>query len=429
MTEQTGTAMTPPVLLISMDTVRQDVFTPECFPQSWPVITEDFTRYPNALSSGVATPHSFPAIVTGQPVVGDGEFAAGAVTLAEFFQGPSIGFSNNGHLTPDRGYQRGFDDFGGPDPPTQTHLIPSSSSPTLVDKLKNIDRINESAILTKLYRTYKSVTGDPPYSKATHVSGIVTEWALSELEEGPPEFLWAHYMDAHKPFIPEQAVDPPEIRVSKQKLGELNSYELSDNPPSAEYRELLWDLYEANVRYMDMGLGELLHTLRTSDWYSEALIILVSDHGELFGEHGHMWHPMTVDPVDELIDVPIAVKYPDQSEGGTVAEHRVQHADILATVAAHIDEEDEAPAGTVPLRERAERITVSKSNTSIRVTGPEGYVIRRRDGTEDVTGDPIDDTLQTAMDAEFPDVRTTGGVVRGIEDVDRVEQLKALGYR
>lgn len=411
-----------------MDTVRQDVFNSECFPQSWPVITEDFTRFPNSLSGGVATPHSFPAIITGHPVVGDGEFASGAMTLGERFTGESIGFSNNGHLTPDRGYERGFAQFGGPNPPTHGELVPSSS-PTVIDKIKNIDSINESPILTKLYRKYKSVTGDPPYSKATHVSGIVTEWVLSELEQRPPEFLWAHYMDAHKPFIPEQAINPPEANVSKQKLGELNSYELSDNPPSETYRKLLWDLYKANVRYMDRGLGELLQKLRTFEWYSDALIILVSDHGELFGEHGHMWHPMTVDPVGELIDVPLAVKYPNGRRAGEVVEHRVQHADIPATVGAHIGTEDQTPAGTQPLREPVERITVSKSNTSIRATGPNGYVIRRRDGSEETYGDPDGETIRTAMDAEFPDVRTTGGVVRGIEDVDRVEQLKALGYR
>lgn len=419
--------MANPVLLISMDTVRQDVFNPECFPQSWPVISEDFTRFPNALSGGVATPHSFPAIITGLPVIGDGEFASGAVTLGELFEGKSIAFSNNGHLISDRGYDRGFAEFGDTAPPGHEDLA-TSSSPSLIDRIKNIDRVNESQILTKLYRKYQSVKGDPPYSKVTHTCGDVTDWVLSELEPTPPDFLWAHYMDAHKPFIPEQAIGPPAIEISKVKIGELNSYELEDNPPAEEYRELLWDLYEANVRYMDTGLGELLHTLRTFDWYSEALIILVSDHGELFGEHGHMWHPMTVDPVEELIDVPLAVKYPQQERAGETIEHRVQHADILATVASHIDEDAQTPDGTLPLSEHAERITVSKSNTAIRVTGPEGYVIRRRDGTEDTYGNPQDELVEKTLDAEFPNVRTTSGVVRGIEDVDRIEQLKALGY-
>lgn len=418
--------MVSKILLISMDTIRQDVFNSECFPQSWSVIREDFARFPNAISSGVATPHSFPAIITGHPVVGDGQFGSGAVTIGELFEGGTVGFSNNGHLKVERGYDRGFVEFGDVDPPTHEDTAPS---PSLIDKIKSIDRINNSTVLTKLYRKYQSVKGSPPYSKCTHTTETVTDWALSELERNPPDFLWTHYMDAHKPFIPEQAIAPPEVKISKQKLGELNSYDLENNPPGEEYIELLWELYEANVRYLDNGLGELLSTLRTFDWYPEALIILVSDHGELFGEHGKMWHPMTADPVDELVDVPLAVKYPHGEQAGEVIEHRVQHADIPATVGSFIGRQEDTPDDTFALRDSTDRVTVSKSNTSIRVTGKDGYVFYRRDGTETTYGDPSEEVIKTAQSTEFPDVRTSSGVVRGIEDVDRVEQLKALGYR
>lgn len=268
--------MVSKVLLISMDTIRQDVFNSECFPQSWPVIREDFVRFPNALSGGVATPHSFPTIITGLPVVGDGEFAPDAVTAGELFEKETVGFSNNGHLKAERGYDRGFVEFDDTDPPTHEDTAPS---PTFIDKIKNIDRINNSTVLGKLYQKYKSVKGTPPYSKCKHTTGTVTDWALSELEKNPPDFLWTHYMDAHKPFIPEQAIDPPEVKISQEKLGELNSYDLEDDPPAEEYIELLRELYESNVRYLDKGLGELLNTLRGFDWYPEALIILVSDHG------------------------------------------------------------------------------------------------------------------------------------------------------
>jgi hypothetical protein len=409
-----------------MDTIRRDVFNPDCFPRSWPAIREDFTRFPNAISGGVATPHSFPTIITGLPVVGDGKFASGVVTVGEMFDGDTVAFSNNGHLRPDRGYDRGFTEFGDDDPPTNKDVAPS---PTLIDKIKGIDRVNNSSTLTKLYRKYQSIKKDPPYSKVTHTTETVTDWTQSELERSPPDFLWAHYMDAHKPFIPEQAIAPPELKVSQKKLGELNSYDLENNPPAEEHQELLWELYKANVRYLDKGLGKLFSTLRSFDWYSEALIILVSDHGELFGEHGHMWHPMTADPVEELINVPLAVKYPQEKRAGEVIEHRVQHADIQATVASHINKKVPTPDGTYPLCKPIERITISKSNTSIRVTGPDGYAIRRRDGTEDTFGDPQNKTIKKLRDAEFPDVRTSSGVIRGIEEVDRVEQLKALGYR
>lgn len=418
--------MKPKVLLISMDTVRQDVFNPECFPQSWSVINEDFTRFPNAISSGVATPHSFPGIVTGRPVIGDGEFKTGTATIGELFrERRSVAFSNNGHLSAERGYNRGIDNFDDSEPPTNRDML---LSPSLIDRIKRVDHINNSTILTKLYSKYQSLKDSPPYSKPGRDDEMVTDWILSELNESSPDFLWGHYMDAHKPFIPEQAIRPPKVEVSQEKLGELNSYELENDPPAQQYQELLRDLYKANVRYMDKALAKLLTALRELDWYSEALIILVSDHGELFGEHGNMWHPMTIDPVDELIDVPLAVKFPHGKHSGEIMRHQVQHADIPATIAAHLDKQDRTPNETFPLSETTQRITISKSNTSIRVTGPNGYAIDRRDGSRDTYGSPCESVIEKAQSAEFPQVRTSSGVIRGIEDVERIEQLKALGY-
>ncbi|MFC7173220.1 sulfatase-like hydrolase/transferase [Haloplanus litoreus] len=267
------------------------------------------------------------------------------------------------------------------------------------------------------------------YHTPKYPAEAVTDWALSELTQKPPSFLWAHYMDAHKPFNPENAISPPDANVSKETLEYLNDYDRMDDPPEKKCRHYLKALYEANVRYVDREIARLLRELRAFDWYSDALVVLVSDHGELFGEYGHMWHPMTIDPVDELIDVPLAVKFPQGERAGKVVDHRVQHADIPATIGTYLQQTDLSPEGTYPLLDSAERIILSKSNTSIRVTGSDGHVIRRRDDSRDEYGDISDELWERAETAEFPDVRTSNGVVRGLEDVDRMEQLKALGYR
>ena len=56
--------------------------------------------------------------------------------------------------------------------------------------------------------------------------------------------------------------------------------------------------------------ARLLLEFRTKEWYDDALIVLVGDHGELFGEHGYMFHPMGSDPYNELIRTPLLVKDP-----------------------------------------------------------------------------------------------------------------------
>jgi hypothetical protein len=414
-----------PVLLFSLDTIRQDVFDSSCFPESFSVIESDYTQFPNALSSGVATPHSFPGIITGNAVIDDGEFASGACTMMELFDGRTTVFTNNGHLRADRGYNRGADDFGDTELPTHQNV----SSSSFIDKIKQIDKINNSASIKKLYIWYKSISAADSYYTPKFPANVVTDWSLSELQQDPPEFLWAHYMDAHKPFNPKNAIDPPTVDITSNKLDYLNDYDREDDPPTKEHRNLLQQLYEANVRYLDKELSRLIKTLQTFKWYSDALIIIVSDHGELFGEHGHMWHPMTIDPVDELIDVPLAVKFPQAKAAGDVIKHQVQHADIPATIESYISDSKQTPENTYPLLDPADRSVISKSNTSIRVTGSDGYIVCRRDRSTNEYGDVSEDLRRIANETEFPNVRTMSGVVRGVEDVDRMEQLKALGYR
>lgn len=309
--------------------------------------------------------------------------------------------------------------------PTNEQVDP----PTVIDRLKRIDAVNNSTVLRKLYRWYKDTKGGDQYHTRQFTAETVTDWVLTELRQRQPAFLWAHYMDIHKPFNPKNAVDPPAMDISREKLDYLNSWSREDDPPKKEYQSLLRALYESNVRYLDGELARLLQGLRDFGWYQDALVILVSDHGELFGEHGHMWHPWTIDPVEKLIDVPLAVKYPQGAHAGDVLEHRVQHADIPATVEKYAGDDNNSPSGTYPLRDPAERLTISKSNVAVRVTGPGGCAIRRRDGTEHKHGAVSDDAWEKAREAAFPDVRTSDGVVRGIEDVERMEQLKTLGYR
>lgn len=176
--------MAAPVVLLSLDTIRQDVFCERCFPQSWEILTSDFARFPNALSHGVATPHAFPGIIAGEPVVGDGQIPDSATTLAELFDGHTVGFSNNGHLRADRGYDRGFDQFDDSNPPTHRTEI---ESPSFVERLKQVEAVRNSTLVRKMYERYKSLVesdDDTPYSKPSTRADVVTEWVLTELSEG-----------------------------------------------------------------------------------------------------------------------------------------------------------------------------------------------------------------------------------------------------
>jgi arylsulfatase A-like enzyme len=62
-------------------------------------------------------------------------------------------------------------------------------------------------------------------------------------------------------------------------------------------------------------------------------VVVTSDHGEEFGEHGKMgWHSHTL--YDELLRVPLLVKLPKGMRAGTTVEETVRGIDIAPTVLA-----------------------------------------------------------------------------------------------
>jgi arylsulfatase A-like enzyme len=66
-------------------------------------------------------------------------------------------------------------------------------------------------------------------------------------------------------------------------------------------------LYLEDIAYLDQEFGKLLSKLRELGLYDDTVIVLVSDHGEEFQDHGGWWHGLTL--YDEQIRVPLVVKW------------------------------------------------------------------------------------------------------------------------
>jgi arylsulfatase A-like enzyme len=94
--------------------------------------------------------------------------------------------------------------------------------------------------------------------------------------------------------------------------------------------ESLMSLYDGEIAANDAAFGELVQELRRRGLYESSLIIVLSDHGEEFHDHGTWTHGKTLHT--EMLDVPLIVKLPGCAAGRRV-EHIVQHIDLLPTVA------------------------------------------------------------------------------------------------
>ncbi len=104
-------------------------------------------------------------------------------------------------------------------------------------------------------------------------------------------------------------------------------YSKFPQPPFGTSRR---DLYDASVRWVDGLLAELFTVLEQKDLTSRTLVVIASDHGEEFFEHGNEGHQKTL--YSEVLDVPLILGLPFRLNPGIVVEEPVENVDIWPTL-------------------------------------------------------------------------------------------------
>jgi arylsulfatase A-like enzyme len=99
-------------------------------------------------------------------------------------------------------------------------------------------------------------------------------------------FLWVHYFDPHAPYMPHRSA--PDFRAGAKTWGK--------------------PLYDGEVWYTDHHIGRVLDFIASQPWGAKTAIVVTSDHGEAFDEHGMSWHG--VDLWEPLVRVPLVVYVP-----------------------------------------------------------------------------------------------------------------------
>jgi choline-sulfatase len=90
--------------------------------------------------------------------------------------------------------------------------------------------------------------------------------------------------------------------------------------------------YDGEIITTDALVGDLLDSLRASGLYDDALIVLLSDHGEGLRDHGEQEHGVLL--YREALQVPLIIKLPRNEHRGTRVAEAVQLVDVMPTIAA-----------------------------------------------------------------------------------------------
>lgn len=171
----------------------------------------------------------------------------------------------------------------------------------------------------------------------------VTEQAIAwaEAMRGQRAFLFVHYYDVHSDYrsLPEyerQFVGSYTGSVDGSTAQLLDARRRGTRFDEADVRHLV-DLYDAGIRQMDDELARLLAGLGDDQ---RTLVLVTSDHGEEFLEHGGVLHGRT--QYQELVRVPLILRGPGVPVGVRV-DRTVSLVDVMPTILAAVGEP--VPAG------------------------------------------------------------------------------------
>ena len=147
----------------------------------------------------------------------------------------------------------------------------------------------------------------------------------------PTLFMFLHTYKLHSPFEPGPeflaAIDP---RPKQPRMGTFaNQAQFNARVPDAERRNME-ELYDAEVLQFDHYFGGFIRFLKRAGIYERSLIVLISDHGEEFAEHGGWFHGHSL--YREITHVPLVIKFPGRSYAGRHRREFVSMCDVLPTV-------------------------------------------------------------------------------------------------
>ncbi len=130
--------------------------------------------------------------------------------------------------------------------------------------------------------------------------------ALAWIDENAarPFFLFVHGLDAHRPYRADAA---DRLALGLPAEPERNFAQACHGRPDAPVQPLV-DQYDAAVHQADRFLGLLLEALDSDRLRDRTLVIVTSDHGEEFREHGGCFHIRSLHR--EIVEVPLMIRLP-----------------------------------------------------------------------------------------------------------------------
>ncbi len=185
-----------------------------------------------------------------------------------------------------------------------------------------------------------------------HVRGAILEknaaeigcrYALEWIERHKDRnfFLFLHTYQIHTPYDTPAPFNTiflgKDAKFTHVDMGRLRfNHENRYKPVTADLKQNFIDLYDAEIRYTDEALIKpLMERLKKLDLYDNTMIVLISDHGEEFFEHGAWQHLHSV--YNETIKIALIIKFFNSEHAGKKITKYARITDIMPTILDALD--------------------------------------------------------------------------------------------
>jgi arylsulfatase A-like enzyme len=245
-------------------------------------------------------------------------------------------------------------------PPSQTSIL-SGLYPSTHGMIKDDDKVPDSVVtLAEVLSRHGHTTAgfhDGGYMSQTfnigqgfnlydssqgnglsRIGPKVMAWLDDHAEEN--FLLLVHTYDTHTPYDPPEpyrslfldGLEPPTpgFEPAAKVMEQIRLSVWTDEPRSLPENDLEYAraLYDGGIRYVDEWVGQFLDRLEELGLDERATVILISDHGEEFQEHGSILHEKLYSTVTK---VPLMVRLPNSAASHRVTEV-VETIDLMPTI-------------------------------------------------------------------------------------------------
>jgi arylsulfatase A-like enzyme len=195
----------------------------------------------------------------------------------------------------------------------------------------------------------------PRPAMANWLEPTLRRW-LADTPSSEPVFCFINLLDAHEPYLRDPEGLPTAgdwWRYARSRQDRLGWVSGEWDPTPGEF-ERLHHLYRCAVRDLDARIGQIIDAFRATDRWDDTLMVLTSDHGQAFGEHGALFHIQGVDEPE--LRVPLIFRPPGGGTGAQQAQGWASLIDVAPTLLAAAGlPADSLGGGGVPLDQLIDR--------------------------------------------------------------------------